>query len=49
MAFTQGKTYVMYISMDNDKDFDHWMKLATVSGHKYITCTTVHVANKPYS
>ena len=21
----------MYISMDNDKDFDHWMKLATVS------------------
>ena len=21
----------MYISMDNEKDFDHWMKLATVS------------------
>lgn len=27
----QGKTYVMYITMDNEKDFDHWMKLATVS------------------
>ena len=24
----------MYISMDNDKDFDHWIKLATVS----LTC-----------
>ncbi|CAI8010201.1 Protein O-linked-mannose beta-1,2-N-acetylglucosaminyltransferase 1, partial [Geodia barretti] len=25
----KGNTYVMYISMDNEKDFDHWMKLAT--------------------
>ena len=27
----QSKIYVMYISMDNEKDFDNWMKLATVS------------------
>jgi beta-1,2-N-acetylglucosaminyltransferase len=26
---SKGKTYVMYISMDNEKDYDHWMKLAT--------------------
>lgn len=26
---TVGMTYVMYISMESEKDFDHWMKLST--------------------
>lgn len=30
---TQGKVYVMYIAMENNKDFDNWMKLATVGPH----------------
>lgn len=32
-SHTQGKVYVMYIAMENNKDFDNWMKLATVGPH----------------
>ena len=43
----------MYISMESEKDFDHWMKLATVSirfyngGGRYLFSSDSTLFHKP--